>query len=216
MSRKCRKTSYEERLEIVFKVERGLSHRKIASEMKIHRNLVNGIVKKHQESGTVEDRERSGRPKISTAGDDRIFIRTSLADRRLTAPQLREEWVQSTGVEASVSTVTSRLSAAGLRGCVATKKPLLTPLNRRARLEFAKQYQHWTVSDWEKVLWSDESSFEVFNSARKVFVRRRTNERYRNKCVVPTVKGGGGQVMVWGCMSEAGVGLVCRVDGTVN
>jgi transposase len=116
-----RKNSYEERLEIVFKAEQGLSHRQIAREMKIHRNSVNGIVKKHQESGTVEDRERSGRPKISTAGDDRILIRTSLADRRLTAPQLREEWVQSTGVEASVSTVKSRLSAAGLRGCVATK-----------------------------------------------------------------------------------------------
>ena len=34
--------------------------------------------------------------------------------------------------------------------------------------------------------------------------------------MVPTVKGGGGQVMVWGCMSAAGVGLICRVDGTVN
>lgn len=216
MNKTSHNISNEDRLRVVLKAEQGISHRQIAREMNINRKSVDRIVKKHQETGSVKDRERSGRPKLSTIRDDRALVRTSLSDRQLTAPQLRTHWFLSTGVASSVTTVKSRLSEAGLRGCIAVKKPLLRLQNRHARLDFARQHQHWSTNDWEKVLWSDESSFEVFNSAKRVFVRRRTNERYSRNCVVPTVKGGGGKLMIWGCMSAAGVGLVCRVEGTVN
>ena len=45
------------------------------------------------------------------------------------------------------------------------------------------------------------------------FVRRRPGEAYRDDCVQPTVKHGGGGVMVWGCMSESGVGELKLVVG---
>ncbi len=35
---------------------------------------------------------------------------------------------------------------------------------------------------------------------------RQPGEEYKDKCVLPTVKHGGGIVMVWGCMSAAGTG----------
>ncbi len=35
---------------------------------------------------------------------------------------------------------------------------------------------------------------------------RQPGEEYKNKCVLSTVKHGGGSVMVWGCMSAAGTG----------
>jgi hypothetical protein len=93
---------------------------------------------------------------------------------------------------------------------------LISVANRRKRLEFAAQHKDWKVEDWEKVLWSDESAFDIFNAAKRVFVRRRQNEKLRNDCVVPTVKFGGGKVMVWGCMSSHGVGILKRVDGNLN
>jgi hypothetical protein len=34
--------------------------------------------------------------------------------------------------------------------------------------------------------------------------------------VAPTVKFGGGSVMVWGCMTVHGVGLMCRIEGKMD
>ena len=36
------------------------------------------------------------------------------------------------------------------------------------------------------------------------------------KCIVPTVKHGGGSVMCWGCMSSAGVGKLVFIDGNMT
>ncbi len=41
-------------------------------------------------------------------------------------------------------------------------------------------------------------------------------EEYIDKCVLPTVKHGGGSVMVWGCMSVAGTGELQFIEGTMN
>ncbi len=41
-------------------------------------------------------------------------------------------------------------------------------------------------------------------------------EEYKDKCVLPTVKHGGGSVMVWGCMSAAGTGELQFIEGTIN
>ncbi len=41
-------------------------------------------------------------------------------------------------------------------------------------------------------------------------------EEYKDKCVLPTVKHGGGSVMVWGCMSAAGIGELQFIEGTMN
>ncbi len=41
-------------------------------------------------------------------------------------------------------------------------------------------------------------------------------EEYKDKCVLPTAKHGGGSVMVWGCMSAAGTGELQFIEGTMN
>ncbi len=45
---------------------------------------------------------------------------------------------------------------------------------------------------------------------------RQPGEEYKDKCVLPTVKHGGGSVMVWGCISAAGTGELQFIEGTMN
>ncbi len=46
--------------------------------------------------------------------------------------------------------------------------------------------------------------------------RRQPGEEFKDKCVLPTVKHGGGIVTVWGCMSAAGTGELQFIEGTMN
>ena len=96
-------------------------------------------------------------------------------------------------------------------GRVAAKKPLLSAANVVSRVQWGRDHRDWTDEDWKRVLWSDESTFQLFSNQR-VFVRRRVGERFRKECLSPTVKFGGGKIMVWGCFSSNGVGSLIRVE----
>ena len=56
----------------------------------------------------------------------------------------------------------------------------------------------------------------IFGSDGVKRVWRHPGEEYKDKCVLPTVKHGGGSVMVWGCMSAAGTGVLQFIEGTMN
>ena len=211
-----RKVHVETRTRALVLVEEGYSYRAVGTRLGISHKTVFRIVHKHRQTGSVGDKPRSGRPKSTTPRQDRILIRKSLGNRRLTAPELRAQMEVQHGVRLASRTVRQRLFKAGLRGCVAAKKPLLRDATVRKRLAFAREHRNWTVAQWESVLWSDESAFQLFCGAKRAHVRRRVGERYSPQCIVPTVKHGGGSLMIWGCMSGLGVGQVYRCEGTMR
>ena len=69
---------------------------------------------------------------------------------------------------------------------------------------------------WNHVLWSNEIKINLFGSDGFKHVWRRPGEEYKDKCVMPTVKHGGGNVMVWGCRSVAGAGELNFIEGNMN
>ncbi|CAJ0954683.1 unnamed protein product [Ranitomeya imitator] len=70
--------------------------------------------------------------------------------------------------------------------------------------------------DIRPVVWSDESKFEIFGSNHRVFVRFTKVEWMDSTCLVPTVKHGGGGVMVWGCFAGDTVGDLIKIEGILN
>ncbi len=60
------------------------------------------------------------------------------------------------------------------------------------------------------------TKINLFGSDGVKRVWRQPGEEYKDKCVLPTVKHGGGSVMVWGCMSAAGTGELQFIEGTMN
>uniref|UniRef100_A0AAZ3NYC5 Transposase Tc1-like domain-containing protein n=1 Tax=Oncorhynchus tshawytscha TaxID=74940 RepID=A0AAZ3NYC5_ONCTS len=113
-----------------------------------------------------------------------------------------------------ISTVQRRLRESVLHGRIAAKKPLLKDKNNtKKRLAWAKKHEQWTLDRWKSVLWT---KFEIFGSNHCVFVRRRVGEWMISTHVVPTVKHGGGGVMVWGCFTGDTVCDLFRIQGTLN
>lgn len=203
----------ENRGKIVALRDMGLSYRKIAARIGCSVGAVYEVVRKQQQTGTVVDRPITGRKRITTQRQDRIITRISLADRRRTAPQIPAYLEEFHDTHISTSTVQRRLLEVDLKAYRAHKQPRLTPVHRQKRLQFTLKYRRWTASDWSRVVFSDESRFLLFRNDGRPFVRRRPGEAYRDDCVQPTVKHGGGGVMVWGCMNESGVGELKLVTG---
>jgi len=80
----------------------------------------------------------------------------------------------------STATIKRRLKQFCLYGRNAVRKSFLRK-NNRLKFQWAKKI--WKLDNWTKVLWSDKSKFEVFDSKRQSFVRhsakKNTSKLYR-------------------------------------
>ncbi len=138
-------------------------------------------------------------------------------NRHASSLQLSKEVESQTGVTISRDTIRRTLQRNGMHGCRPRKKPLLKPRYKKARLEFARAHADKDEDYWDSILWSDETKINVFGTDGFKTVWRRKGEEYKEKCMVPTVKHGGGSVLMWGCMSAAGVGGELHfIDGIMN
>ena len=93
---------------------------------------------------------------------------------------------------------------------------VITARHRRARLEFAKRHLEWTVEDWKMVWWSDETKINCLGSDGGTYVWIEAGEGLSDRRVEGTVKFGGGNLMMWGCMSWEGIGYACRIEGKMD
>ena len=99
----------------------------------------------------------------------------------------------------------------GLKYCRTRKVPLLKEAHVQGRLKFANEHLNDSKEDWQNVMWSDETKFELFgiNSTRRVW--RGKDAEYDPKKTIPTVKHGGENIMLWGCFSAKGTGRLHHI-----
>ncbi len=94
-------------------------------------------------------------------------------------------------------------------------KPLLNQRQRQKRLTWAVEKKNWTVAQWSKVLFSDESKFCISFGNQGPRVWRKSGETQNPCCLKSSVKFPQ-SVMIWAAMSSAGVGPLCFLKSTVN
>ena len=94
-------------------------------------------------------------------------------------------------------------------------KPKLLPRHENARLAFAKRHQRWTYQ-WDKVLFSDESSFEYNKQYPKYAYRHRGEAMKKGMFIPKKATYGKKYLKVWACISANGPGPLVFLEERWN
>jgi DDE superfamily endonuclease len=88
--------------------------------------------------------------------------------------------------------------------------------HKKQSRNFALKHRHWTVEEWKRVVWSDETRVNRVESDGFEWAWKQPGSAIREHHVKGTVKFGGGSLMMWGCMTAQGVGYACRINGRMD
>ncbi|PSN38897.1 hypothetical protein C0J52_20069 [Blattella germanica] len=163
--------------------EAGLSYRDIAPRTGHAATTV-----MHRRSGT-------GPRNVTTARDDRHLVRIAVTDRTASSTVLSRCWNTSTGLGTSASTVRRRLLRAGLVARMPLRQLPLSRDHQRLRLQWARERRHW-CAEWQNVVFSDESRFNMSYNDGLIHVRRYAGERNLRACILQRHKGPTPSVMI--------------------
>ncbi len=102
----------------------------------------------------LSGRKKCGRKRCRTNRENHSLVRIVKQNRFKNLSELHKEWTEA-GVKASRATTHRRVKEFGYSCC-------------QRRLTWAKKKKNWTVAQWSKVLFSDESKFCILESGGRV------------------------------------------------
>ncbi len=205
---KTKELSKDVRDKIVDLQKAGMGYKTIAKQLGEKVTTVSVIILKWKKHQITVSLPRTGAPcKISPRGVS-LIMRTVRNQPRTTRDDLVND-LKAAGIIVTKKTIGDTLRQEGLKSCSTRKVPLLKKAHVQAHLKFANDSEE----NWVKVLWSDETKIQLFgiNSTRCVW--RRRNDP---KNTIPTIKHGGGNIMLWGCFSANGTGQLHHTKGTMD
>ncbi len=130
---------------------RRVSHKhSLPKKLAVHRVLYPSMLTK------LSGRKKCGRKRCTTNRENRSLMRIVKQNPFKNLGELHKEWTEA-GVKASRATTHRRVKEFGYNCRIPLVKPLLNHRQRQRRLTWAKEKKNWTVAQWSKVLFSDES-----------------------------------------------------------
>ena len=186
------------KLAIVAAKDSDKTDRDVTKLFNVNQSTVCRVYKRYKETNDVHRKRIPGRPRKTTEDHDRSIIDLVELDLNKTATDVTDHTLRHFGLTISRNTAKRILNRYKLFARRPAKKSMLKECHRRQRLAFALAHWHWTVADWGRVLFTDETKFNRFNPDGGVYVRRTPNERYNPKYTRKTVKYGAGSIMAWG------------------
>ena len=204
-----------QRGEIIGAWKCGIVEREITEILHYPKSTVHNVISAYKNNGLEKMPARSGRPCILTERDNNHLMRVLNENRRTNIKELCEEFISSTSTNLSSITLKRHLHKNKIYGRIGAKKPFVNAANKIKRLNWAKIRKDW-INEWENIIWSDESRFEVFGGDGRRHVWRNSQEKYEPKCLIPTFKSGQESVMVWGCFTKNKLGPLVRLEGRIT
>lgn len=191
----------------------GLSDRKIASRTGLSCTKVSSL---HKEFDPNKENHPGGRPPKLSEADSRKLVREFTTGKQTKATEATRQLNQTLDQPIHPQTTRNRLRAAGKVARSKKNWPALKAHHPKLRLQFAREHKDWTVDDWKRVIYSDETKINFVNSDGQEYVWVNKGAPFTQAEAKPKEKYGGGGFMVWGCMSWDGVGRLVEVEGAMD
>jgi transposase len=134
----------------------GLSVRAISKHLSIPRSTIQSTLSLDRSRNNGASQPRAGRPKLTSAQDERLLLRIVRRFPKYTYKQL----LAFTGLKISESTVKRILRRYHITSWRTKKRPVLTKVIAKNRYSWCQPRRHWSVDKWRKYMWSDECSAE--------------------------------------------------------
>ncbi|GFU71937.1 transposable element Tc1 transposase [Trichonephila clavipes] len=168
--------------------------RRVAGQVDRSECAVRNCWEQWTREGTHARKTGSGATRKTTRREDRRIVRQALEDPTVTRSTIRAD----VGVAIVPQTISRHLAEANLKSKSPFRALPLTPEHRQLRLQWCQARSMWNVTDWLKVVFSDESRFVLGTDDNRVRVWRRPGERYNSPHTVLRRTARTAAVMVWG------------------
>ncbi|KAI5615219.1 hypothetical protein C0J50_8776 [Silurus asotus] len=147
---RSREWSRKTREQVITLHRKGNGYKKIAKMLNIPRDTIGSIIRKFKAKGTVETLPGRGRKKMLTSTAVRYLKRRVEKSPCVTAEELRKD-LSDVGTEVSAQTIRRTLRNEGLHARTPRRTPLLSPKNKKSRLQYAKSHVDKPQKFWDSV-----------------------------------------------------------------
>ncbi|GFV97644.1 transposable element Tc1 transposase [Trichonephila clavipes] len=163
--------------------EAGLPYRAVAARVQRNSSTLMRVLKQWMDEGRTARKSVSGPRKVTSAREDRRLVRMAQTDRTAFSRQLAAQWSTATRVSLCASSIRRRLLQRGLHARIALYRIPLTQNHRRLRLHWANVHKSWRA-DWQQVVFSDESRFNLWHHDGRIRVRLYAGELRILECII--------------------------------
>ena len=144
-----------------------------------HRNTIIRLRQRFQQTGGVADRRRPGRPRVTNPRTDRFISLTHLRRRFQTATSSTRQY----GISKQCCAASGKPGNPFGQGSLMWDK-CLQHCHRAARLQWAQRHFRLGRQQWSRVLFSDESRFNLIHHDGRIRVFKRRGERFADNCLI--------------------------------
>ncbi|GFT54595.1 transposable element Tcb2 transposase [Trichonephila clavipes] len=146
-------------------------------------------------------RPGSGCPRQTSRREDRHILRNAQVQPTDSSAAIQAHVALSLGAPVSSRIIQRRLA----EGLLGSRRPLrvllLMPTHRRLCLEWCRARGNWTTAEWNQVVFSDESRFDLNSDNNSVRVWRPRGERLNPVFALQRYTAPRAGVMEWGVIA---------------